>query len=463
MSWQSELQQATFRGIPFAVLGGESRFGRRVAVHQYPMRDKPYVEDLGRSTRRINLSGFLVENSLVYGGGSVIAQREAMVAAAEMAGPAQLVHPTLGELTVSIPDGGLSVVERWDTGRYFELGFSFIESGDRLFPSISSSTGSALSALADALDLGAALDFVSDITATVNLGLGAVQGVISLGNSIVGTVVGVVAGFAVLVGQSARDVTSLANLASLLTGNYGRYVNANVSSAYQSGSASSGATSPTIAILTAQGAENRQAVTMAVAALTLAAQGLDAATASGFTPTAQAVTQALSTAIVNPGDAIRLFGLLSTYTPNFSIAGSGQTQSAQVIAEAAVAAMLRRAAIGAIARAAASYVPSSYDDAVAVRNQITGFIDSEILIAGDNGDDSTYVAMRALRQSVVAVLTASGANLAHLQTFSLKASLPSLVVANRLYQDASRGDQLVDQCNPIHPAFMPTQFQALAS
>ena len=219
MSWKDELQQASFRGIPFAVLGGEGRFGRRVAVHQYPNRDKPYVEDMGRSMRRINVVGFLVEDSLVYGGGSVISQRESMVAAAEAPGPAILVHPTYGQLTVSIPDGGLAVTERWDTGRYFEIGFSFIESGDRIFPSISAVSGSFLDSLADALGASSALDFVRSMTATVNLGLGIVRGVISLGNAIVGTVVGVAANFATLVGQGARDATSLVNLASLLTGN----------------------------------------------------------------------------------------------------------------------------------------------------------------------------------------------------------------------------------------------------
>lgn len=463
MSWQDELQQASFRGVPFGVLGGEGRFGRRIASHEYPMRDKPYIEDMGRSTRRFNITGFLIENSVVYGGGSVIAQRDAMVAAAEAAGPGTLVHPTYGELTVSISDGGLGITERMELGRVFEISFSFIESGDRVFPNVTSATVSLLDSLADALDLSSALDFVKKMTATVNLGLGIVHGVLSLGHAIVGTVVGVVAGFQVLVGQASRDATSLANMASLLTGNFGRYVNANVSSAFQSSKGSSGATPVTIATLTAQGAQDRAAVATASDQLTATAAALDLTTVSGFPAAVQALTEALSTAIANPGDAARLFGTLATYAPDVVGTATGQVGAAQVAAENAVSALLRRAAIGALARAAAQYVPSSYDDAVAVRNKVTAYIDGEVLIAGDSGDDASYGALRALRQSVVTNLSASGASLARLQDFAFRTPMPALVLATRLYQDASRSDQLVDEAAPIHPAFMPTKFRALAS
>jgi prophage DNA circulation protein len=37
------------------------------------------------------------------------------------------------------------------------------------------------------------------------------------------------------------------------------------------------------------------------------------------------------------------------------------------------------------------------------------------------------------------------------------------VWAQRLYQDSSREPELVNEGNPIHPCFMPTEFNALAS
>lgn len=461
MSWFDQLQQASFRGVPFGVQGAQGKFGRRVALHEYPNRDKPYVEDMGRSTRKITLTGFLVENSLVYGGGDVFAQRDAMVSAAETAGKGTLVHPTLGELQVSVPDGGLTVSERWDQGRYFELGFSFIESGDRLFPTVSATTPDALGSLANSLDLSAALDFISGVTRPLNLALGTVQGALSLGSAVEATVYSTVGGFIRQVASVAQDATGLFNLASALTGqNLGRFVNTSVSSAFSGVGVN--ATSPyTIASLESEGAQSRATVATASAALSDAADGLDAGSATTFVDAAQKLTASLSDAIVNPADAVRLFGSLATYQPADS-ASAGQMVTAQNVAQDATSALLRRAAIGALARAVAAYQPSSYDDAANVRGTVVGYMDAEILIAGNAGDDGSYGALRALRQMLVANLIQAGAGLPRLQRFAFNASLPALMLAEHIYGDAGRSEQLIAQAQPVHPAFMPVSFQALA-
>ncbi|ATW22312.1 hypothetical protein BJP44_04115 [Candidatus Williamhamiltonella defendens] len=54
----------------------------------------------------MTVKGFLVEDSVIYGGGAVIDQRSNLIAACETAGAGTLIHPTYGELTVSIPSGG---------------------------------------------------------------------------------------------------------------------------------------------------------------------------------------------------------------------------------------------------------------------------------------------------------------------------------------------------------------------
>jgi prophage DNA circulation protein len=465
VSWFDELQPASFRGVPFAVLGGESRFGRRKAIHQYPRRDTPYNEDLGRSVRGYSLRGFLVEDSLIYGGGSAIDQRDAMIAAVETAGSGLLVHPTFGQIMVDVLDGSVSFSESMENGRVFEVTFGFVEAGKRIFPAATQSTSSTLSTAAANLDSGAGLDFIQEMTQTINLGLGAVQGVLSLGNAIVSQVVSCVVGFNQLVNQASNDATSLVNLTCLLTAptgmRFGRYVGANVSSAYVAGQANSGISQLTIATLIAQAAEDRQTVATASTGLAGAAAALDAASAPSFPASAQAVTAALSSAIVNPGDAIRLFASLAAYSPP-APAGSGQINAGQAWAQSAVSALLRRAAIGALGRAVATYTPSSYNDAISVMTTATTAIDNEILVAGDNGDDNTYFALRALRQAIVVGLKQAGANLSQLATFNFSTTLPSLVLAQRLYQDATRDDQLISQVNPVHPAFMPLNFQALA-
>jgi prophage DNA circulation protein len=143
MAWRDELQQASWRGIPFGVLTADNHNGRRVALHEYFRRAKPWAEDIGRAARRHGILGFLVTNDLVYGGGDVLTQRQRMVKAAETAGSGTLVHPTLGTLTVSLLSP-LITRERWDTQRYFELQFDFVEAGAQTFPNSSTNTGKAV-------------------------------------------------------------------------------------------------------------------------------------------------------------------------------------------------------------------------------------------------------------------------------------------------------------------------------
>jgi prophage DNA circulation protein len=93
---------------------------------------------------------------------------------------------------------------------------------------------------------------------------------------------------------------------------------------------------------------------------------------------------------------------------------------------------------------------------------VTRFIDEELLVAGDNGDDESYGALVDLRQAVVKALTTTGATLPTLETFAFRAPMSALAMANRLYRDTNRTDELIQQANPIHPAFMPTTVKALA-
>jgi len=308
--------------------------------------------------------------------------------------------------------------------------------------------------------LSSALDFVRKVIGGVTAVINAVEGVIKFGKAIVGMVVGVIADFKVLVGRITRDVRSITSLAGLMTGDFGRYANGNVSSALISSkkAKNSGAT---MADLIAKNTANRAAVDAAMDNLVVAAANLDASNGAVFTDAVQALMDSLVAGIADPGDAIALLGPLASYTPE-AFSGAGVISSARVVAQNATAALLRRAALAAIGKVVATYVPSSYDEAIDTMGVVTGFIDAEVLSAGDSGDDESYNALLALRQAVVVALTTTGATLPNLETFTFRTALPALVMANRLYQDASRTDELIQQANPIHPAFMPTTIKALA-
>ena len=51
---------ASFRGIAFHVESGTLSGGRRTVVHEYPKRNDPYAEDMGRHASRWSLTGYLI-------------------------------------------------------------------------------------------------------------------------------------------------------------------------------------------------------------------------------------------------------------------------------------------------------------------------------------------------------------------------------------------------------------------
>jgi prophage DNA circulation protein len=180
---------------------------------------------------------------------------------------------------------------------------------------------------------------------------------------------------------------------------------------------------------------------------------------------AQAVQDFVSTvltAVTDPRDSIAVFNELAQFSlPD--IVSQSAIGAAQQTLQGGVADLCRRAAACALAQAATLYQPNSYDDAQNIRTNVCAILDNEIAIAGDQGQDQTFIALKQLRAAVVQDLTARGATLAPLVTIITNSPMPSLALANRLYRDIRRNDQLVDFANPIHPAFMPVAFKALAS
>lgn len=131
--WSEHLHQASFRGVPFVIDKSASNFGRRQVVHSYPYRDTSYIEDMGRSARTLLLTGFLVQNSQIYTAPDVMTQRDSLIAACEMPGAGTLVHPTLGEMMVSVTDSALKIDENSANGRVFAFTLTVVESGLRAF------------------------------------------------------------------------------------------------------------------------------------------------------------------------------------------------------------------------------------------------------------------------------------------------------------------------------------------
>jgi prophage DNA circulation protein len=94
--WLDKLNPASFRGVPFYLMeDSTATVGRRRANHEYAGRDQPFSEDLGRKQRVYSIVGGV-------DGDDFIEQANRLQDAFETAGPGKLVHPYLGELSVTV-------------------------------------------------------------------------------------------------------------------------------------------------------------------------------------------------------------------------------------------------------------------------------------------------------------------------------------------------------------------------
>jgi prophage DNA circulation protein len=174
---------------------------------------------------------------------------------------------------------------------------------------------------------------------------------------------------------------------------------------------------------------------------------------------AQAVAAALRDLGQDPADAVRLLSALAVELPAEATGGDAIGQ-ALAAAQDATAALCRRAALAALARAAAEAEPPSYDEAVALRDRVCALLEAEELRAADAGEDASAQALRDLRAAVAEDLTARAADLARLRTVATPAPLPALVHAYRLYEDLGRGDELAARADAADPNFLATPFLA---
>ena len=370
-------------------------------------------------------------------GDDVYLQRALFAAACEIKGAGLLIHPSLGPITVSLAEPpGMS--DTYERGRVVELDLSFIQGGTSLFPSILISTQNAVLVAAAAAVLAVATE-----VATL------AQSVPAQSQPVEQAAQQTVASWGAIATSYMTDASLIANEVSGLPGPYGRFV----------GATSAATPTATLATLRAAVVTARTGVATAVAAATGAASGLFGAP-TAVAAACQAVAESVRAVAIAPGDQLRVLGELAGFAPDT------MTTSAPIGASIAdtitiVGALCRRSAVIAMAEAAQAYQPTSFNDAEAVLTTVVDALDAEITIAGDMGDDGSYLALYSLRASVVDDLTARGASLAPIATFVFAASMPSLVLANRIYGDATREPGLVSEVDPIHPLFMPATFQAL--
>ncbi len=157
MSWRDSLRPASWRGVAFEVEATSGTFWRRVARHEYPQRDIPAIEDMGRATRELTISAFII-------GDRYMQRRDQLIAAAEKPGPGVLIHPYLGRMRVVCES--FSLGETTTDGRMATLEFTFVEAGELTFPTGAALTKGKVESAADAVKAAAKTDFTNNFSLT---------------------------------------------------------------------------------------------------------------------------------------------------------------------------------------------------------------------------------------------------------------------------------------------------------
>ena len=125
MSWREQYQSGRYRGAVFYTLRSDRQGGRRLALHEYPAKDIPWAEDLGRRARRFDLELFVI-------GDDYMAARDQLLAALEARGPATLQHPYYGACQVSVKQ--YRVNESTANGGLATFSVTFVETGRPAYP-----------------------------------------------------------------------------------------------------------------------------------------------------------------------------------------------------------------------------------------------------------------------------------------------------------------------------------------
>lgn len=424
-SWKDNLLPAQFRGVDFHWDRTGAAGGRRLAIFEFPQRETAYVEDLGRRIRVFPMTGYVL-------GDDYMAARDLLEAALDAPGPGTLNHPYRGPIAVQC--------DRWSSeevtgeGRIARFEMHFVLAGPLPSPRSASDTATAVATACDDADAALSVSFeasfsldgvpafVQDGAASLVSDLGtAASSLLSTVNAIEGVVaadVAVVTGAIAAVRNLATAILEApAQLALTVASLFGAVVDAAVN---------------------------------AVASIVAAAE---------------AIPDALSelTSIGEPSIPDPSFGLaaFASYGADLAAIPPGSLDGTQGGAnQAAFVALVQGSAVAALGRLYANRSFASAADAEAARDQITALIDTQLLAAGDDGAVQAWTQLYAASSID---LTTRGKQLPDLISFTTAAPMPSLFLANRLYQDAGRAAELVARNAVIHPAFMPTTIEALSS
>lgn len=118
MAWQEKLRPASFKKAEFFVSSSEGSFGRKVVLHEFPRKEFPLAEDLGKKAREFSFDAYVL-------GDDYFDARDEILKVCQEDGAGDLVHPYLGKLYAICT--GIKLKESAGSGGIAEFTLSFVE------------------------------------------------------------------------------------------------------------------------------------------------------------------------------------------------------------------------------------------------------------------------------------------------------------------------------------------------
>lgn len=397
------LWPGSFRGVPFYMEQSGGSGGRRLAVHQFPLRDDPYTEDLGRLPLTFRLTGFVV-------GPFYQQQRDALLSALQdYPTPAVLVHETMGDITCAA--GRVQFHEHpIAAGAYCQFEIEFVRAGAQPSPIWTADTASA------------ALAGIASLLPLLSAAYAAIQ----------------LAGIPLALLEDAA-AAMLGLPAATVAG-----LGATIAAVYA-------APSDTAATATAVQSAFAGMATAAVAAQVVSTVTDDPVAGTPFT---------IATPADPSGGLAALASWGGTLTP---VGGVGPQAALQAAQQAAVVTLIQGNAVAALAQVYATIDWPYADAADAARIQLLGMLDAQADAAAAAGQDALWEAWQGITTLCMQDMIVRAQQLPSLTTYAAGEPLPSVALAQRLYRDPSRAGELEDLNDVPHPLFMPAAGLALTA
>lgn len=426
-TWHFSIRPASFRGVPFKVAEDEATFGRRTVPHEYPLRDVPYTEDMGRKVRRYSVSAYVI-------GSDFMAQRDRLLTALEQGGSGTLIHPFYGSLTVNV-DGDITFRHSRDNGGMCEISLKFIESGQLSYPTAGGATAQNVENAADAADQSFADKFLDDfdLTGPDWISDGVIQSVSDMLDDVIDFFEMVDSGISDLARLLQGDLSVLfpppSQVAEIISRVQAMWA-AGKSIYYNTDSAISAV-------------DNLKYIS-----------GIDSLAPRGVWPT-QSASQQHTTVATNAFSQLMRSSAITQSTRQFSAlpTPTASNYNYRPATRAALTDSPRQ-------NRESSVLPVSYDQLTRQRTSYSQLFDRETCrVSGDE----PFIRIEDLRQTVWLDIQKRLQLTAKTVTRTPDDVTPAVVLAADWYDDASRGAEIVALNNIPHPGFVPPEPLRVAS